>query len=33
MTKEELENLIREIIRDELSHHCLMWHFGVDNKK
>ena len=33
MTKEELENLIRKIIREELSHHCLAWHFGITDEK
>ncbi len=29
MTKEEIENLIRKIIKEELFKHCTMWHLGV----
>lgn len=29
MTKEEIENLIRKIIKEELFKHCMMWHLGV----
>lgn len=27
--KEEIENLIRKIVKEELYHHCLMWHMGI----
>ena len=29
MTKEEIENLIRKIIKEELFKHCKMWHLGI----
>ena len=29
MTKEEIENLIRKIIKEELFKHCMMWHLGA----
>lgn len=29
MTKEEIENLIRKIIKEELFKHCMMWHLGI----
>lgn len=29
MTKEEIENLIRKIVKEELYSHCLMWHMGI----
>lgn len=28
MTKEEIENLIRKIIKEELFNHCMVWHLG-----
>lgn len=31
--KEEIENLIRKIIKEELYHHCLMWHMGIIDEK
>ena len=29
MTKEEIENLIRKIVKEELYRHCLMWHMWI----
>lgn len=29
MTKEEIENLIRKIIKEELFKHYMMWHLGA----
>lgn len=28
MEKEELKELIREIIKEELEYHCEIWHYG-----
>ena len=33
MTKEEIENLIRKIVKEELYSHCLMWHMGIINEE
>ena len=27
--KEEIENLIRKIVKEELYRHCLMWNMGI----
>ena len=29
MTKEEIENLIREIIKEKLYWHIKIWHLGI----
>lgn len=29
MTKEEIKNTIREIIKEELNRHIFMWHLGI----
>lgn len=33
MTKEEIESLIREIIKEELYCHIKTWHLGIINEK
>jgi hypothetical protein len=33
MTKEEIENLIRKIIKEELYCHLKMWHLGISDEK
>lgn len=33
MTKEEIENLIRKIIKEELFDHCMKWHWGIVEKE
>lgn len=33
MKKEEIENLIREIVKKELYRHCMMWHLGISDEK
>lgn len=33
MTKEEIGNFIRKIIKEELFKHCMMWHLGAVEKE
>lgn len=33
MRKEEIENLIRKIIKEELYYHLKMWHLGIIDEK
>ena len=33
MTKEEIESLIREIIKEELYRHLKTWHLGIIDEK
>ena len=32
MKKEEIENLIRKIVK-KLYRHCMMWHLGISDEK
>lgn len=29
MTKEEIKDIVREIVKEELHRHILMWHLGI----
>ena len=33
MKKEEIENLIRKIIKEELYCHLKIWHLGISDEK